>query len=95
MYLTIDEEDYEQMKDELTPLGMSGVYEDENGNIVSVEPSNPKETKKQSYKTPSPPSPPDRSNPDYWVQFYDPRFCSGSLDDYCKKMAAKYGYSGL
>ena len=36
---TIDEEDFEQIKDELTPLGMSGLYEDEDGNLVTVESS--------------------------------------------------------
>ncbi len=94
MYITIDEEDYERMKNELTPLGMSGVFEDEDGNIVNVEPSDTQEAKKQTYKPVSRPSQPDRSNPGYWVQFYDPRYSGGSLDDYCKKMAAKYGYSG-
>ena len=94
MYITIDEEDYERMKNELTPLGMSGVFEDEDGNIVNVEPSDTQEAKKQTYKPVSRPSQPDRSNPGYWVQFYDPRYCGGSLDDYCKKMAAKYGYCG-
>lgn len=49
MYITIDEEDYERMKDELTPLGMSGVFEDEDGNIVNVEPSDTQEAKKQTY----------------------------------------------
>ena len=44
MYITIDEEDYERMKNELTPLGMSGVFEDEDGNIVNVEPSDRNQT---------------------------------------------------
>lgn len=49
MYITIDEEDYERMKNELTPLGMSGVFADEDGNIVNVEPSDTQEAKKQTY----------------------------------------------
>jgi len=94
MYITINEEDYEQMKDQLTPLGMSGVYEDEDGNIVSVEPDDTTEEKKQPYKTSSQQTKPDRSNPAYWEQFYDPRCCGGSREEYCKKMAAKNGYCG-
>ena len=89
---TIDEDDFEQMKDQLTPLGMSGVYEDEDGNLVSVEPSDTTEKKKYPTNTSSQQGEPNRSNPGYWVQFYDPRYCSGSCEDYCKEMASKYGY---
>ncbi len=96
MYITIDEDYYEQIKDQLTPLGMSGLYTDEDGNFVNVEPINNKSdtTGKTShpYKQPLRQEKPDRSNPGYWVQFYDPRYCSESCEDYCKKMAAKYGY---
>ena len=92
MYRTIDEEEYERIKGELTPLGMSGVYEDEDGNLVNVEPSDTTEKKKYPTNTSSQQGGPDRSNPGYWAQFYDPRYCSGSCEDYCKKMAAKHGY---
>lgn len=94
MYTTINEEDYERMKDELTPLGMSGVYEDEDGNLVSVEPSDTTEKKSHPHQTSSRQGEPDRSNPGYWEQFYDPRYCRESLEEYCKKMAARNGYCG-
>ena len=60
---TIDEDYFKQIEDRLTPLGMSGLYQDEDGNLVND-----------------------------WYQFYDPRYCGDSCEDYCKRMAAKYGY---
>jgi hypothetical protein len=92
MHITINEEDYERMKDELTPLGMSGVYTDEDGNTVSVEPDDTTEVKKKPYKTSSRQTKPDRSNPNYWHQFYGPRYCGESPEEYCMKMAEKNGY---
>ena len=94
MYITIDEEYFEQIKDGLTPLGMSGVYEDRDGNLVSVEPtigeSNTTEKKNRPSKTSLQQEKSERANPAYWYQFYDPRYCSESCEEYCKKMAAKY-----
>ena len=91
---TIDEEEFEKIKDQLTALGMSGVYEDEDGNLVLVEPtigeSNTTEKKNRPNKTSSQQEKPDRANPAYWHQFYDPRYCGDSCEEYCKKMAAKY-----
>ena len=89
---TIDEEDFEQIKDELTPLGMSGLYEDEDGNLVTVESSKSvaTERKKQPHKKTLQEERSERANPAYWFQFYDPRYCSESCEEYCKKMAAKY-----
>ncbi len=93
---TIDEDYFKQIEDKLTPLGMSGLYEDEDGNLVTVEPinstSDTTEKKNRPYKTSFQQEKPDRSNPSYWHQFYDPRYCSGSREDYCKRMAEKYGY---
>ena len=37
MNITIDEDYFEQIKDQLTPLGMSGLYTDEDGNFVSLQ----------------------------------------------------------
>ena len=55
MYITIDEDYFKQIENELTPLGMSGLYEDEDGNLVSVEPvDSPNDTtekKNHPYKT--------------------------------------------
>ena len=96
MYITIDEDYFKQIENELTPLGMSGLYEDEDGNLVSVEPvdstNDTTEKKNHPYKPSLQQEKQDRSNPNYWHQFYDPRYCSESCEDYCKKMAAKYGY---
>jgi len=93
---TIDEDYFKQIEDRLTPLGMSGLYQDEDGNLVSVEPinstSDTTEKKNRLYKTSFQQEKPDRSNPGYWYQFYDPRYCGDSCEDYCKRMAAKYGY---
>jgi hypothetical protein len=94
MCKTIDEEYFEQIKDELTPLGMSGLYEDKDGYLVSVESvdgeSNTTEKKNRPSKTSLQQEKSARANPAYWFQFYDPRYCSESCEEYCKKMAAKY-----
>ena len=94
MYKTIDEDYFEQIKDKLTPLGMSGLYEDEDGNLVSVESTNSEsattEKKQHPHKTSLQQGKSERANPSYWYQFYDPRYCSESCEEYCKKMAAKY-----
>ena len=50
------------------------------------------EKKNRLYKTSFQQEKPDRSDPGYWYQFYDPRYCGDSCEDYCKRMAAKYGY---
>ena len=91
MYITIDEDYFKQIEDELTPLGMSGLYQDEDGNLVSVEPADSEsDTTEKKDRPPLAQKEPDRTDPNYWYFVYDPRYCGGSREDYCERMAAKY-----
>lgn len=90
--ITIDEDYYEQIKDELSPLTFGGLCQDEDGNLVSVEPKDSKmnSADKKKYKTPAQQEKPDLTSPGYWYYVYDPRYCGGSREDYCERMAAQY-----
>ncbi len=85
-------------------LGVSGLVEDEEGNIYSAseidtdeEPNTLKKaTKLSSSFTNSSfvSSLDDKSNPAYWYFYYDPRYCGPSREAYMEKMARQYGYHG-
>lgn len=92
----VDKAYIERHKDELTPT-FAG-YMDDEGNIYEVveDDDDDAQAKKpsQSHQWPAHREPDNRADPSYWYHFYDPRYCSGSREEYCQRMAAKYRNEG-
>lgn len=67
-------------------LGESGLWEDENGEFVSPPGGN---TSNISNDGRTDAWPADKTDPEYWRFYYDPRYCGPSPEAYMEKMAAK------
>ena len=81
-----------------TMLGESGLWEDEEGNIVDpsemegYEPADPALKKKISERLKNfgvQAELNDKTNPDYWFYEYDPRYCGPDRQDYMERMASR------
>lgn len=92
MYITIDKDHFERIKDRLTPAGLGDLFVDEDGDFYNVEfeDSDTTDEEKHPHTASLPQEEPDLSSESYWYAVYDPRYCGGSREDYCRKMAARY-----